>query len=435
VRATLLLAAPPEYARITLFASSKVQVRFLTLNNHSRREIVMTDKTVRGRFVWHELMTPDTSAAHSFYSKTLGWKTQPSDQVADYSMFVAGGNPLGGSMSLPAGAPHWLAYIGTPNIEATMEQARELGAKIVKEVEEIPGMGKYAVLQDPQGAAFAIFSSQDDAGSDKTPKRGEFSWHELMTTDAKAALEFYTELFGWEKRNEHDMGPMGFYYLFGRNGQEIGGMFDKPADVPGGPAWLPYVRVKDVTQTVKKVKSAGGTLTNGPMEVPGGDWIAQFVDPHGAAFAVHTLKADVAASAQPNGQGAATDASDAADVEEEPEAPVAKPKAKPKPKAPSQKSVKPVRAAAKSATAKSASGKSAAGKKSAPAKSAAKKKGSAVASKQRAAAKVTRRPAAKATKKTSKGPVKKAAPVKATKGTKGAKAAKRSAARKPARKK
>ena len=397
----------------------------------------MTDKTVRGRFVWHELMTPDTSAAHSFYSKTLGWKTQASDQVPDYSMFVAGGSPLGGSMALPAGAPHWLAYIGTPDIEASVEKARELGAKLVKEVEEIPGMGKYAVLNDPQGATFALYSAEEDAGSEKPPKRGEFSWHELMTSDAKAALEFYSELFGWERGTEHDMGPMGSYYIINRNGAEIGGMFDKPADVPGGPAWLPYVRVKDVHQTVKKVKSAGGTLTNPPTEVPGGDWIAQFIDPHGAAFAVHMLKADMTAPAQTNGQAAPAEVEEPAEAEAEAEdddAPVAKPKAAPKPKAKAKKSAKPVSAVAKSAT-----GKKAAAKKKAPV---------AAASKQRAAAKSAKRPAAKASK-AGKVPAKKAAPakgakaakvVKGAKGAKGGKVASKASkakrgAKKPARKK
>jgi predicted enzyme related to lactoylglutathione lyase len=384
---------------------------------------MMTDKTVRGRFVWHELMTPDTSAAHSFYSKTLGWKIQPSDQVPDYSMFVAGNGPLGGSVTLPAGAPHWLAYIGTPDIDATVAQARDLGAKVVKDVEEIPGMGgsKYALLNDPQGAQFAVYTSTADPGRDKPAKRGEFSWHELMTTDAKAALDFYCELFGWEKRQAHDMGPMGFYYLFGRNGQEIGGMFDKPANVPGGPAWLGYVRVKDVNQIVKKVKSAGGTLANGPMEVPGGDWIAQFIDPHGAAFAVHTLKADVAASAEATPAAEEDDDTPAINDEsmvEESEAPAAKP-AKPK----------------KSAAAKAAK------KPSTKAKAVAKKKSSPV-SKQRVAAKA-KKPAGKSAKapkkaagkvaKTSK-PAKAAKVVKAAK-SKGSKSKGAKSSKKPARKK
>jgi len=377
---------------------------------------MMTDKTVRGRFVWHELMTPDASAAHSFYSKTLGWKTQASEQVADYTMFTASSGPLGGSVALPAGAPHWLAYIGTPDIDATVARARELGAKVIKDVEDIPGMGRYALLNDPQGAQFAVYSSEADPGREKPAKRGEFSWHELMTTDAEAALEFYTELFGWEKRNAHDMGPMGSYYLFGRNGQEIGGMFNKPADVPSGPAWLGYVRVKDVDQTVKKVKAAGGTLINGPMEVPGGDWIAQFMDPQGAAFAVHALKADVggAADAAPAVEEDADE--EAMDEESEPEVVEAKP-AKP---ARSAKPKKKVVSAAKKPTAKVA----------------AKKKG-APAAKQRAAAKGAKRPAGKTAKAAKKAGGKAAKPAKSAKAAKsknapvkGGKSAKKAARKK-----
>jgi predicted enzyme related to lactoylglutathione lyase len=379
---------------------------------------MMTDKTVRGRFVWHELMTPDTSAAHSFYSKTLGWKSQASDDVPDYSMFVASGGPLGGSVALPAGAPHWLTYIGTPDIEATVAQAQDLGAKVIKEVEEIPGMGKYAVLNDPQGAQFAVYSSSADPGRDKPAKRGEFSWHELMSTDAKAALDFYAELFGWEKRNAHDMGPMGFYYLFGRNGQEIGGMFDKPANVPGGPAWLGYVRVKDVNQTVKKIKSAGGTLTNGPMEVPGGDWIAQFVDPHGAAFAVHTVKADVSpAEAEETDETDETDETEESEETSDADEAVAEQESEAELEAPAAKPAKPkkVAKAAKKPAAKVAT----------PAKSAKKK--SAPAAKVRAAAKSAKRPAGKAAKASSKKAPAKKAPAKSakvSKPVKGAKAAK-----------
>ena len=136
--------------------------------------------------------------------------------------------------------------------------------------------------------------ARSDAGKESPPKRGEFSWHELATSDWRAAIDFYSAVFGWEKMAEHDMGPeMGKYVLFGSNGVQRGGMFNKPAAMPGGPGWLGYIRVKDVNDAVKKAKAARGTLVNGPMEVPGGDWIAQFVDPYGAMFAVHTLAADL----------------------------------------------------------------------------------------------------------------------------------------------
>jgi predicted enzyme related to lactoylglutathione lyase len=272
----------------------------------------MADNTVRGRFVWHELMTPDTSGAHAFYSKVVGWKTQPWEHDPSYQMFAAASGPLGGSVAQPSGTPHWLHYIGTPDIDATVATVKSRGGGVTKEVTSMPNGGKYAVLTDPQGAAFGVYSSPMDSGGKEPPaKRGEFSWHELATSDWRAAIDFYTAVFGWEKQAEHDMGAMGKYVLFGSNGVMRGGMFNKPADMPGGPFWLGYVRVKDVNDAVRKAKGARGALVNGPMEVPGGDWIAQFTDPYGAMFAVHTLAADLqssqtaAAAGQPAGEGAA----------------------------------------------------------------------------------------------------------------------------------
>lgn len=260
----------------------------------------MADKTIRGRFVWHELMTADSTAAHAFYNKVLGWTSQPWEHDPSYSMFAAASGPLGGTVAQSAAESGWVHYVGTPDIEATVQQAKGLGASVIKEITSTGGGGSYAILTDPQGARFAVYASTADHGREKPAKRGEFSWHELATTDPEAALKFYGALFGWEKVAEHDMGPIGFYYLLGRNGNPLVGVFNMPAGMPGGPAWLGYVRVKDANKVAKKVKSAGGTLINGPMEVPGGDWIAQFVDPHGTMFAVHVVKADVEpAAAEP----------------------------------------------------------------------------------------------------------------------------------------
>jgi predicted enzyme related to lactoylglutathione lyase len=329
----------------------------------------MADNTVRGRFVWHELMTPDTTGAHAFYSKVVGWKTQPFEHDPSYQMFAAGSGPLGGSVQ-DSGAPHWLHYIGTNDIDATVAQVKSRGGSVKKDITAIPNAGKYAVLADPQGAVFGVYWSPMDTGKESPPKRGEFSWHELATSDWRAAVDFYSAVFGWSKMAEHDMGPMGMYVLFGSNGVQRGGMFNKPPEMPGGPSWLGYVRVKDVNDAVKKVKGARGTLVNGPMEVPGGDWIAQFVDPYGAMFAVHTLAADLK-SAQPAAAPAAAPAAEA------PAAPAAEPA---KPAAPKKK------AAARKAPARKAPAK----------KKAAKKK---KAGKKKAAAKGAKRPARKAAKK------------------------------------
>jgi predicted enzyme related to lactoylglutathione lyase len=251
----------------------------------------MTEMSSRGRFVWYDLMTTDPSKAEAFYTKVCGWGTQPWESPTQYTMWTANGRPMGGVMPVqnPGAPPHWLAYIACPDVDETVKKAESLGGKTFVKSTDIPNVGRFAILSDPQGAVFSAFASSNPPQPEEDPKVGEFSWHELATTDYDAGFRFYQTLYGWEKREDHDMGPMGVYRLFGRNGKEIGGMFNKPAEMASVPPhWLHYVKVDSSSAAVDRVKANGGQVLNGPMEVPGGDWIAQCLDPQGAAFAVHS---------------------------------------------------------------------------------------------------------------------------------------------------
>jgi predicted enzyme related to lactoylglutathione lyase len=271
---------------------------------------------------------------------------------------------LGGTASNSEGPARWQHYIETPDLDATTEEAIGLGATVQTPPVTLPNGGRYALLSDPQGAAFALISSASPGPSPKAPKRGEFSWMELATTDVKAAMAFYGHLFGWTISKEHDMGPLGFYYLLAFQGRDFGGAYIKPEDMPGPPSWLGYVRVKSVDNAVNVARKVGGTLLNGPMQVPGGDWIAQLLDPQGAMFAVHMLASDAkpaAAQAPATAQAPAIQVPDKIEVTGMPTADNAtvaaatpsrkkavrktqsKPKAKARPKAaavPKRKSVK-----------------------------------------------------------------------------------------------
>ena len=259
----------------------------------------MAEENIRGRFVWHELMTTDPEAAKAFYTAVIGWGTQPwegGDQP--YTMWTWGETPMGGVMELPREAremgarPNWLAYIGTPDVDATVAQAQELGATLLMPAKDIPTVGRFAILQDPQGAGFAAFTPVPPPGGSRPetkPGLGDWSWHELATSDRAAAWDFYSDLFGWENPPEWnmDMGPDGVYQMYGRNGMMYGGIYTKSKETPGPPAWLHYIHVEDVHSTSEKVKEHGGQIVSGPMEVPGGSWIAVGIDPQGAPFAVH----------------------------------------------------------------------------------------------------------------------------------------------------
>ncbi len=259
----------------------------------------MSGESARGRFVWYDLMTPDPEAAKAFYTAVAGWGTQIWENPGmSYTMWTAGDRPIGGTMKLPDEAvaggarPHWIAYVDVPDVDATAARAQELGGTVMVPPRDIPTVGRYAVLADPQGAVIAAYTpEQRQPEAEEMPPVGEFSWHELATTDPDAALAFYGDLFGWEKIADHDMGPMGLYQMYGRNGKTLGGIFKKPAEMPGPSAWLYYARVADVNASIEAARQQGGQVLNGPMEVPGGDLIAQILDPQGGMFAVHQSKA------------------------------------------------------------------------------------------------------------------------------------------------
>jgi predicted enzyme related to lactoylglutathione lyase len=258
----------------------------------------MSEQSTRGRFVWHDLMTTDPEAAKDFYTSVMGWGTELwENSGTSYTMWTVGGRPIAGTVTLPAEAvaggarPHWLAYVDVPDVDATAARARELGGTVVRPPFDIPGVGRASILADPQGSLITAFASANPSPEPEgMPPVGEFSWHELATPDPEGVFTFYADLFGWEKTSEFDMGAMGIYQLFGRRGMTVGGIFRKPAEMPGPPAWLHYGRVPDVNAAVEAVRRHGGQVLNGPMEVPGGDLIAMVLDAQGGPFAVHQSK-------------------------------------------------------------------------------------------------------------------------------------------------
>lgn len=264
---------------------------------------------VSGWFVWHELVTPNAAGAHEFYGKTLGWEQQPWENDSSYVMFKAKSGPVGATVESKSATPNWLPYISTRDVDSTIEAAGRLGGRVETPATSLPNGGRYAVLADPQGATFGIHAAGD---TDSGAPPSDFSWHELATSVAPGiAFGFYGALFDWDEISEHDMGPMGMYLVFGRNGRQLGGMFDKgAAGKPGAAYWLGYVSVADLEGTVERAKAARGSLLMGPMDVPGGDRVAQLMDPYGAFFALHKAAAETgAAKAAASGEAAAGDSS------------------------------------------------------------------------------------------------------------------------------
>jgi hypothetical protein len=246
-------------------------------------------------FVWYELMTTDTKGAIAFYSEVVGWKTQPYEgSPADkpYTMWLSSQGPMGGVMELPAEVksmgvpPHWMGHVGVANVDATVKQATAAGGSVMMPPTDIPKIGRFSVIADPQGATLSVFQSAEKMPPHDTSKQGEVSWNELVTSDAPAGFAFYKGLFGWNVLQEMDMGPMGKYIIYGGD-KSYGGMMTKTPDMPMPPCWIYYFQVDDLEAAVARANAKGGKTMVGPMDVPGGTRVAQLSDPQGAVFALH----------------------------------------------------------------------------------------------------------------------------------------------------
>jgi len=253
-----------------------------------------------GKFVWYELMTTETKAAQAFYSNVVRWGARDAGMPGmSYTLFTIGEEMVAGLMELPddarqAGArPGWTGYVAVDDVDASAARFAEDGGKVHRAPADIPGVGRFAIVSDPQGAILALFKPSAEgqpppAAGTRDP--GRVGWHELLAADGASAFDFYSKQFGWTKGEPFDMGAMGMYQLFAHAGQDIGGMMTKPEQVPA-PFWLYYFNVDGIDAASARVRDGGGQIVNGPMEVPGGRWIIQCVDPQGGMFALLGPKA------------------------------------------------------------------------------------------------------------------------------------------------
>lgn len=247
-----------------------------------------------GEFCWVELLTSDVEAAQSFYGEVMGW-TSAESGLADrhYRIFSQDGHGVAGLMLVPEEAraqgarPHWLSYISSENVDAGVEKVVASGGALWRAAETLPGVGRFAVVADPQGAAFALWTDLSGQVHPEFPPMspGRVGWHELYADDVERAFAFYAEQFGWTKGHALDMGPMGAYQLFATGGPDVGGIMRRPEPAPR-PFWNTYFTAPALDAAIVRIEQGGGKIVNGPHEVPGGAWVVQAFDPQGAFFSL-----------------------------------------------------------------------------------------------------------------------------------------------------
>ena len=252
-----------------------------------------------GGFIWYELMTTDPDGAAAFYGPVVGWNIvgEPApDATVDYRHIQRSDGGSGGGvlrltdeMCSNGARPCWLGYLHVEDVDAAASAIEADGGKLLMPAFDLD-VGRIAMVADPQGAPFYVMApvppadnphAESDVFSPDRPQH--MRWNELMSSDYDAAVEFYTKHFGWTQEGAMPMGEMGEYRFIQHDGVMIGAIMTL---MPGMPmsVWSHYIGVDDIDRAVSAINDNGGKVVNGPMEIPGGEFALNGVDPQGANF-------------------------------------------------------------------------------------------------------------------------------------------------------
>ena len=253
-----------------------------------------------GGWIWYELMTGDPEGAKAFYEPILGWEmTTGHGDTSDYGLLTApDGAMVGGLLRLTedmtshGARPCWIGYLSVADADAEVRAIEAAGGKCLMPPRDIEMAGRVAMVADAGGTPFYVMTPRPPEGAEgestafraeKTP--GHCGWNELMAADAAREIKFYTDRFGWSLHEPMDMGEYGKYQFVAHDGVTIGAIMGLMPGAPG-PQWSHYFWVRSIAEAKRGIEAGGGQVVNGPMEVPGGDWIVQGIDPQGAMFSL-----------------------------------------------------------------------------------------------------------------------------------------------------
>jgi predicted enzyme related to lactoylglutathione lyase len=236
--------------------------------------------TATGKFVWHEQVSDDPKQAQDFYTQLFGWELEQfKPGEVDYAMIASGGTTHGGfgKRMEQAPPPHWLGHVQVESVDRTIEKAKAAGGTVAFGPMDMPDVGRFAIVGDPQGAYVSAYQPAGDGPA----AAGVFVWDELVTSDVEGAKRFYGEVFGW---TPEEMGEeYGGYVIFKSGDAQVAGVMQR-RDSSTQPLWIPYVGTSDVDATLEKAKGLGASLHIEPMDIPAVGRIAVLGDPQGAAF-------------------------------------------------------------------------------------------------------------------------------------------------------
>ena len=233
-----------------------------------------------GRFVWRELMTTDVAKARGFYGELFGWTYQDAPMGDFTYTLVKKGEPMIGGMMEMKDAPHpphWMSYVSVDDVDAAAKRAGESGGTVAVPPTDIPNIGRFSVIGDPDSAFFTLFKSAQGDPAPSMPGVGTFCWETLSTNDVEKAKDFYGKVVGWTV----GAGPGGNpnVPVFAAGDAQVADV-QKAQGVP--PSWMTYVVVEKLEAANERATKLGGTIVMPLIEVPHVGRISLMRDPTGA---------------------------------------------------------------------------------------------------------------------------------------------------------
>jgi uncharacterized protein len=235
---------------------------------------------------WVDLSTTDLDSALRFYGDLFGWEFQDlGEEAGHYHEARLHGKRVAGVGPTQPGAPPmtvWTTYLSGSDVDAHAAAVGEGGGTVLFGPVEVFDQGRQLLAQDPTGATFGVWEPRAHTGAELVNENGTFTWNELMTPDVGAATRFYGAVFPHEYERLPEV-PDGSYQLIKVGGSVVGGFWTVPAEVPAH--WVTYFQMDDLDEALERLRAAGGTVTDDPVDSPYGRW-AVAADPQGGTFRI-----------------------------------------------------------------------------------------------------------------------------------------------------
>jgi predicted enzyme related to lactoylglutathione lyase len=247
-----------------------------------------------GKFIWADLVTDDVPAAVKFYSQLFGWQFFG---IGNYSIAMNDQRPLAGMFQKqrpdPKTKPRWFGYISVPNVAKAQRAVLKGGGRVIAAPQDFPKRGEQAVFADPEGTVFGVIKSSLGDPEDFLAEPGDWIWIQLLSRDAGKAAQFYSSVGGYEVIENTAANRLNDYVLTSKGFARatVRTLVTKREDV--NPTWLPYVRVKSVSETVAMAKQLRGSVLVEPRPEVFEGKIAVLADPTGAAIGIMEWRPDL----------------------------------------------------------------------------------------------------------------------------------------------